>query len=221
MITPSPSPTIAVVDYGMGNLRSVAKALEHVGIVPNVTASPAEIAAAAAVILPGVGAFGDAMREMHARGVVEVVRDRAREALAGGRPFLGICLGMQVLVAGGEEAPGVAGLGVIEGSCPLMKGGPGLKIPHMGWNALRFDQRDNALFDGLDEGVFVYFVHSFHVVPDDRGLVAASTDHGGAVTAALGRGNLYATQFHPEKSQAVGLRMLTNFGRLAAPMAAV
>lgn len=213
------SPAIAVVDYGMGNLRSVEKALEHVGLSVVVTSSAAEIAAAPAVILPGVGAFGDAMREMRERGVVDVVTDRAREAVGGGRPFLGICLGMQVLVPRGDEAPGVAGLGVIGGSCPRLKGGPGLKIPHMGWNALRLDQPGNPLFEGIDEGAHVYFVHSFHVVPDDRAVVAASTDHGGVVTAALGRGNLYATQFHPEKSQAVGLRMLANFGRLASLVA--
>ncbi|MBI5154814.1 imidazole glycerol phosphate synthase subunit HisH [Candidatus Poribacteria bacterium] len=205
---------ICVVDYGMGNLRSVEKALEHEGLAACVTADAQIIETAAAVILPGVGAFGDAMAEMQSRGLVDVVRGRACEAAGGGRPFLGICLGMQVLVDGGDEDPGVEGLGVLRGSCPRLRR-EHLKVPHMGWNALKLTQADNPLFAGIGDGSYFYFVHSFHVVPQDSSAIAAVADYGGDVAAAIRVKNLYATQFHPEKSQAAGLRLLRNFGGLA------
>lgn len=207
--------SLAIVDYEMGNLRSVAKALEHLGCIPSVTKDAYAIERADAVILPGVGAFGDAMREMHRAGLVGVVRDRAREAAEGGRPFLGICLGMQVLVNEGEEDPGVPGLGVVPGACPRIVR-TDLKVPHMGWNSLVFTQPENPLFAGMASGTYVYFVHSFQVAPDDRSVAAATVDYGGTIVASLRQRNLYATQFHPEKSQLAGLTILRNFLEVAA-----
>ncbi len=206
-------PSIAIVDYGMGNLRSVEKALEHVGHHAVVTSDAAVISRADGVILPGVGAFGDAMAELRSRSILDVVRQRAIEARDGGRPFLGICLGMQVLVDRGEESGGCVGMGVIPGECNRLIR-PGLKVPHMGWNALQFTQDDCSLFSGLPSSAYVYFVHSYAVVPQQPDVVSAVVDYGGEVVAALHVGNLYATQFHPEKSQEVGLQMLANFGRL-------
>lgn len=208
---------IAVVDYGMGNLRSVEKALASLGCRVDVTRDAAAIAGAEAVLLPGVGAFGDAMRGLDQRGLTAVVRQRAEEAADGGRPFLGICLGMQVLVGEGEEDPGVAGLGVIAGTCPRLRPtSHEYKVPHMGWNSLCLSAGDGeALFSGIADGSYVYFVHSYHVCPADRSVLAAQTDYGQPVCAALARGRLFATQFHPEKSQAVGLRILANFARIA------
>jgi len=208
---------IAIVDYGMGNLRSVEKALASLGCPVEVTRDAAVLDRAEALLLPGVGAFGDAMRELDQRGLADIVRRRAEEAAGGGRPFLGICLGMQVLVGDGEEDPGVPGLGVIAGRCPRLRPtGHEYKVPHMGWNGLSLHAGDGeALFSGIAEGSFVYFVHSYHVCPTDSGVVAAETDYGQPVCAALARGRLFATQFHPEKSQAVGLRILANFARLA------
>jgi glutamine amidotransferase len=215
MTTPGGVPRIAIADYGMGNLHSVRNAFESLGARVEVTPDAAVLEAAPAVVLPGVGAFGDAMRELEARGIRDVVRARAAEALGGGRPFLGICLGMQVLVPGGEEDPGVPGLGVLDGTCPRLVR-PGRKVPHMGWNALELRQHDNALFDGLPEKAYVYFVHSYHVAPAHDRVVAATVDYDGPIVASVHAGRLYATQFHPEKSQAVGLRMLENFIALVA-----
>ncbi|MCB2153460.1 imidazole glycerol phosphate synthase subunit HisH [bacterium] len=207
--------SIAIIDYGMGNLRSVEKAFQHLGADVEIVESAEAIAAAPAVILPGVGAFGDAMKEMNARGIHDVARDRATEASKGGRPFLGICLGMQVLVDEGEEDPGIKGLGVIPGTCPRLVR-PGLKIPHMGWNSLQFTQPSNPLFEGLDKDAYVYFVHSYHVTPTDETVIAATTDYGGSIAASLRKANLFACQFHPEKSQNVGLTILKNFSEMAA-----
>jgi len=208
-------PRIAVIDYGMGNLRSVEKALERIGCDPALGADPDLISSAPAVVLPGVGAFGDAMRELEARGVAEVAKSRALEAAEGGRPFLGICIGMQILVDEGDEDPGVRGLGVVPGRAPRLER-PGLKIPHMGWNELVPTAGCIApLLEGLPQPPYVYFVHGYHVVPDDATVVSSTVDYGGAIAASLRIGNLFATQFHPEKSQAVGLQILANFARLA------
>jgi glutamine amidotransferase len=193
----------------MGNVRSVGKALERCGAAPSLTGDVGEIDAADAVLLPGVGAFGDAMRGLGERGLVEVVRARAQEAASGGRPFLGVCLGMQVLVDEGDEDPGVQGLGVIAGRAPRIVA-PGLKIPHMGWNELQV-LRPSPLLEGLEPHSYVYFVHSFHVAAEDPADVAAVADHGGPLAAVLSRGNLFATQFHPEKSQHAGMHLLGNF----------
>ena len=213
-MTDSP-PDIAVIDYGMGNLRSVEKALAHLGFHPSVTGDPAVIAQAPGVILPGVGAFGDAMSEIRRRGLLDVILDRGREALSGGRVFLGVCVGMQLLVEEGEEDPGVEGLALIPGHCPRMRPGPGFKVPHMGWNGLEFLRPECPLLAGLDPGSHTYFVHSFHVLPEDPGCVAAQVDYGHPIASVLWSGNLFATQFHPEKSQRVGLKLLENFGRIA------
>jgi glutamine amidotransferase len=206
--------SIAIVDYGMGNLRSVEKAFAQVGFPAVVTSQPSDIANADAVVLPGVGAFGDAVKELMARGILEVVRNRAAEARDGGRPFLGICLGMQILVEFGEESGGCEGLSVIEGTCPRLQR-KDLKVPHMGWNSLSIKKQDNPLFEGVGTSPYVYFVHSYAVVPSSLGVIAAVSDYGGEVVASLKAKNLFATQFHPEKSQDVGLRMLKNFGELA------
>ncbi len=208
---------IAVIDYGMGNLRSVEKALEALGARVQVTRDPDVVGAAGAVILPGVGAFGDAMRGLDVFGLTAAARRRATEAAEGGRPFLGICLGMQVLVERGDEDPDVQGLGVIRGMCPRLRPeDPQLKVPHMGWNCLRFLPGDgDRLWEGLPDPTYVYFVHSYCVAPSDPGVAAAETDYGQRFCCALARGNLFATQFHPEKSQAVGLRILRNFAALS------
>ncbi len=207
------APQIAIIDYGSGNLRSVAKALEHLSLDSVVTSDPAVIDAAPGVILPGVGAFGDAMTELTKRGIADVARARGVEASERGRPFLGVCVGMQILVDEGEEDPGVSGLGVVPGNCPRLSGGDGLKIPHMGWNCLRTNPQC-PLFQGIPDEPWVYFVHSYHVAPEDESCVAAWTEYGEKLAAVLHRGNLFATQFHPEKSQSTGLRLLANFGEL-------
>lgn len=207
---------IAIVDYGMGNLRSVEKALAHLGHAAQVTSDPDEVAAAERVILPGVGAFGAAMQHLTAAkdgrpALLEAVLEAARS----GRPFLGICLGMQLLFTESEELGRHRGLDLIPGRVSQFDfaGRPdeaALKIPHMGWNRLSL-RPDAPLFHGLDDGAMVYFVHSYYCLPDHPGVVSATADHGGPFCAALWQHNLFATQFHPEKSGAAGLRMLDNF----------
>jgi imidazole glycerol-phosphate synthase subunit HisH len=235
---------VAIVDYGMGNLRSVEKALQKLGHHAAITASPAEVRAAERVILPGVGAFGACVTNLSrpldgGESLADAVLDVARS----GRPFLGICVGMQLLFSIGEEMGTHRGLDLIPGKvvrffdcrsqladCGLpakasdTEGSslsdnpkskiqnPKLKVPHMGWNALR-QQRDCPLLCGVPDGAMVYFVHSYVCRPEDPEVVVATADHGGPFCAALGRGNLFATQFHPEKSGEVGLRMLDNFAR--------
>ena len=196
---------IAIIDYGMGNLHSAAKALEKVGAQVAVTRDPELVRQADKVVLPGVGAFGDCMGNLERYGLVPAIRETA----AAGKPLLGICLGLQMLFEGSEEDPGVPGLGIFPGQVKLIEA-PGLKIPHMGWNSLTWRQ-ESILFRGLPAGSFVYFVHSYHAVPEDASLVTAVTEYGGAVTAAVGKGNVQAVQFHPEKSGTVGLQILKNF----------
>ena len=200
---------IAIIDYGMGNLHSVEKAFSVVGAKVQVTADPDAIATADKVVLPGVGAFGECMANLQRRCLVSVIRD----ALVSGRPFLGICLGLQLLFEGSEEAPGVAGLGFFAGQVEKIKA-PGLKIPHMGWNSLEVRQ-DSPLFQPKEAERYVYFVHSYHAVPKDKSIITAVTDYGGPVTAAVGRGVVQAVQFHPEKSSAVGLAMLRAFKEMS------
>ncbi len=197
---------IAIVDYGVGNLRSAQKAFEHLGQPAVVTSDPARIAAAPAVVLPGQGAFGTCMRNLADAGLVDVVRDAARS----GRPFLGICVGMQLLFEESEESPGVRGLGVFGGRVVRFPRRPGLKVPHMGWNRLRIVKRVPALADVTD-GDYVYFVHSYHPEPTDRDVIATTTDYGVEFVSSVGRDNVYAGVFHPEKSQQVGLRLLGGF----------
>lgn len=197
---------IAVLDYGAGNLQSVLKALRFLGCEAAVTDDPDQLTKASAAILPGVGAFGDAMACLQRSGLVRPVLD----FIDSGRPFLGICLGLQLLFEGSEEAPGIAGLGVLKGAIHRIPDAPGLKIPHIGWNSLDF-QNPSALFSGLEEHPYVYFVHSYYLKAEDRQDVTATAEYGVTIDASVRRGNLFATQFHPEKSGKTGLAMLRNF----------
>ena len=200
---------IAIIDYGMGNLHSAAKALEKVGAQVAVTRDPDEVRRADKVVLPGVGAFGDCMKNLNERQLAPVIH----EVIAAGKPFLGICVGLQLLFEGSEEDPGVAGLGVFKGLVRKIVA-PGLKIPHMGWNNLEY-RTSSPLFQGLPPAAYVYFVHSYHAAPTDETCITAMTDYGGPVTAAVGRGPVPAGQFHPEKSSAVGLKILANFKEMS------
>ena len=199
---------IALVDYDAGNLHSVLKAAQTTGLDVLRTSDPRHIAAADAVILPGVGSFPACMRRLEGVGLLSPLR----EHIAAGRPFLGICLGLQLLFEWGDEAGGAPGLGVLPGRVRGIDA-PALKVPHMGWNALRFTRR-TPLFDGIEEGEYFYFVHSFHAVPADAADLVATVEYGDAVTAAVARGAVHAVQFHPEKSSRAGLRLLGNFGRI-------
>ena len=197
---------LAIVDYGVGNLRSAQKAFEHLGERAVVTSDAARIAAAPAVVLPGQGAFATCMEHLERAHLVEPVVAAARS----GRPFLGICVGMQILFDESEESPGVRGLGVFRGRVVRFPHRRDLKVPHMGWNQLRVQRRVPALADVAD-GDYVYFVHSFHPEPADRDVVATTTDYGVEFVSSVGRDNVYAGVFHPEKSQHVGLKLLGGF----------
>ncbi|SDX87908.1 imidazole glycerol phosphate synthase subunit HisH [Paenibacillus sp. CF384] len=194
---------IAIIDYGMGNLHSVSKAVERLGYEAVITADAQEIMEADGAILPGVGAFGDAMQNLQNTGLEEVTRFYA----ASGKPLLGICLGMQLLFSESEEYGQHQGLGLLPGSVIRFRGD--FKVPHMGWNKLTFKQ-GSPLFKGLEEG-HVYFVHSFHAKPQRSDDLLAITDYNGPVTAIVGRGNVYGMQFHPEKSGELGMSLLRNF----------
>jgi glutamine amidotransferase len=200
---------IAVVDSGSGNLRSVAKALERAGGAPVVTSDPEQVRRADRVVVPGQGAFRDGMRGLSARGLDDAVR----EVVRAGRPYLGICLGLQLLFEESEEHGPVRGLGLLPGRVVRFADRPGLKVPHMGWNDVHL-VRDEPLWRGLADGAHVYFVHSYYAVPAP-GLSCLEVDYGGRFCAAIRQGNVFACQFHPEKSQAVGLALLENFVRAA------
>ncbi len=207
---------IALIDAESGNLRSVARALEAVGGDVTVTQDAEVVADAEQVVLPGVGAFGDTMATLSKHGLVAPLRIR----LAAERPFLGICLGMQVLFDGSDEDPSVEGLGVLPGRvhrlAPVgVEQDTRYKVPHMGWNALQLTTRarDNRLFRSVQEGAYVYFCHSYHCVPEDTDLSLAVVSYGGDVVAAVGSGSIWGVQFHPEKSQKVGLELLADFVR--------
>jgi glutamine amidotransferase len=207
---------IAVIDNGICNLRSVTNALEAVGAQVKVVQTPAELAAAGAngLVLPGVGALRDCVASLRATGLAGSVR----EWIAADRPFLGVCLGMQALFEHSEEgaAGGTEGLGIFPGRVVRFRRPAEFKIPHMGWNEVRFTQPESPLRAGLEiAGESFYFVHSFHCVPSDPSLVLAECDYSGVFTAAIGRGRCFATQFHPEKSQAKGLRIYRNFASVA------
>jgi glutamine amidotransferase len=197
---------IAIIDYGMGNLRSVQKALERVGARAEVTGDPDRIHHADRVILPGVGAFRDAIAELRRTGLDQAFV----EAVQAGKPCLGVCLGLQLLFDVSEEDGLHAGLGLIAGRVVRFEPRPGLKIPHMGWNSLRIRHRPPE-FEGLGESPFVYFVHSYHARPDDPSVIAAEADYPDPFPAAVWRDNLLACQFHPEKSQAAGLGIYERF----------
>ena len=199
---------IAIVDYGMGNLRSVSKALERVGCATALAETPEAVMGAEKLVVPGVGAFGDAMKELERKGLVGPIREYARS----GRPLMGICLGMQVFFESSEEDPGIEGLCLLRGTVRRFTDA-GLKIPHMGWNSLAV-RKGSRLLAGLGESPHVYFVHSYYVAPEDEGVAAAMSAYGERFTAAVETGNLVGTQFHPEKSQATGLRILGNFASM-------
>jgi imidazole glycerol-phosphate synthase subunit HisH len=196
---------IAVLDYGIGNLRSAEKALQHLGVDAALTTDPAVARNASGVVLPGVGAFGRCMEQLRESGLEPVVH----EAVEAGKPFLGICIGMQMLFDASEEAPGVKGLGIISGDVRRLTV-TSERLPHMGWNTLQI-RTGSMLFDGIDDGSWLYFVHSYAPVPADEAVTAATTEYGGTVVAAVEQGRVWATQFHPEKSAANGLRLLQNF----------
>lgn len=195
---------IAVLDYGIGNLRSAQKALEHVGADAVLTDDPATAAAADAVVLPGVGAFGACMDALRSSGLEPAVRD----AVASGRPFIGICVGMQMLFDSSEEDPSATGLGIIPGRVRFIP--EGVTRPQMQWNRLHVTSPD-PMFDGLGDDPWMYFVHSLHGVPDDPSDVVATVRYGSDLNVAFRRGNVFAVQFHPEKSAAAGLGLLANF----------
>ena len=200
---------IVIVDYGMGNLRSVQKAFEHVGHAADITGDPARVATAKKLVVPGIGAFRDAIGRLRETGLA----DAAVAHATAGKPFLGVCLGLQLLFDESLEGGCYPGLGVLPGRVVPFPTGQGVKVPHMGWNTLRLTQPACPLFAGLPAEPAVYFVHGYYAEPADRDL-AATADHPTPVCAAVWRGNVYATQFHPEKSQDVGLRMLKNFAEL-------
>jgi imidazole glycerol-phosphate synthase subunit HisH len=206
-------PKIAVLDYGIGNLRSAQKALERMGAAALLTADPDLIDRADGVVLPGVGAFGACLDALRTASLEPVVH----RAVDSGRPFLGICIGMQMLFDRSEEDPEARGLGIIPGTVCWIP--PGVKRPQMQWNTLKVLHPDEPLLADLGSDPWVYFVHSFHGVPDDSSLVAATCDYGVPLTAAVRSGNVFATQFHPEKSGAVGLHLLANFTALVADVA--
>lgn len=197
---------IAIIDYDAGNLGSVEKAFAYLGKKAFVTRSADEILKADRVVLPGVGAFGDAMEKLDRYGLVQVIR----KSVESGQPFLGICLGLQLLFEKSEESPGVAGLGILEGEIVRIPAAEGLKIPHIGWNSLHI-REGAALFAGIPKEAYVYFVHSYYLKAKNESEVAASADYGVRLHASVERENLFACQFHPEKSGEVGLGILKNF----------
>ena len=196
----------AIIDYDAGNLKSVEKALQALGEETVITRDREEILAADRVILPGVGAFGDAMEKLHQYGLVEIIRQVVQK----GTPFLGICLGLQLLFEESEESQGVPGLGILKGKIRRIPNTPGLKIPHMGWNSLTL-RPGTRMFSGLGEEPYVYFIHSYYLEAADSEIVAASADYGVVIHAAVETGNVFACQFHPEKSSDTGLQILKNF----------
>jgi glutamine amidotransferase len=199
---------IAVIDYGMGNLRSVTNAFRRLGADMAITRDESVIRKAAALVLPGVGAFGKCVENLKSFGLFDLLKKQIGE----GKPYLGICLGMQVLLESSEESPGTAGLGVIKGRVVRFRGA--MKIPHMGWNSVEI-RKPSAIFDSVPGGSYFYFVHSYYAEPEES-ATATVTDYGTTFASSLQRDNIFACQFHPEKSQAAGLRLLSNFVRLCA-----
>ena len=195
---------IAIIDYGVGNLFSVEKAFASIGEDVKVTGEAEDLRSADKLVLPGVGAFGDCMKNLEATGLIPVIM----EQIANKKPLLGICVGLQILFEGSEESPGAKGLGIFKGMVKKIHA-DNLKIPHMGWNAISF--KNSNIFNDLKQKAYFYFVHSYHAVPKDNEVVVATTDYGEVLTAAIARNNIYATQFHPEKSGDVGLQILKNF----------
>jgi glutamine amidotransferase len=199
---------VVVVDYGMGNLKSVLNAFAKLGAEVAVSGDPRAVEDASAIVVPGVGAFGRCMENLEERGLAPAIRDHLRRK----KRYLGICLGMQVLFESSEEAPGVKGLGVIRGNVPRFTGS--MKVPHMGWNSITI-RKESPILKGVAPGDFFYFVHSYYCAPDDRSVIATTTDYDGPFASSVDTGSLFACQFHPEKSQRVGLTLLKNFLALA------
>ena len=193
---------IAIIDYGAGNLHSVKNALDYIGAECEITSSSEKILEADAVILPGVGAFGDCMRSLEKAGLIDVVKTAAKS----GKPFLGICLGLQLMFEESEETPGVKGLGIFKGKVVKIPD-CGLKIPHMGWNSIKLE-KESRLFE---DNSFVYFVHSYYIQPEDKSIVSASAEYGTKLDVAVESGNVFAAQFHPEKSGEEGMKILRKF----------
>jgi glutamine amidotransferase len=199
---------ITIIDYGMGNLRSAQKAFEFIGFDAQITGSKNTIAAAEKIVLPGVGAFADAMMQLNSSGISEIIKQKT----ADGTPFLGICLGMQLLFDKSYEGGEFEGLGLIKGEVKRFNVPKEYKVPHMGWNNLKINK--NPLFDGLSGDIYTYFVHSYHAAAAEADAVIATSEYGIEFTAAVCRDNIFATQFHPEKSGDTGLKMLKNFAKL-------
>ena len=197
---------IAIIDYDAGNIKSVEKALLSIGETPVLTRDPEVILQADHIILPGVGSFGDAMENLNKFGLIDVIHEAINRKI----PFLGICLGLQLLFESSEETPGVAGLGILKGKIVRIPEGPGLKIPHMGWNSLNV-RKGAALFKVLEKEPYVYFVHSYYLQAEDPKIVAATAEYGVTIHASVEKENVFACQFHPEKSSKTGLAILKNF----------
>lgn len=195
-----------IIDYDAGNIESVRKALQYLGEDPVLTRNGEEILQADRIILPGVGAFGDAMEKLHHYGLTEVLKKAVKQGI----PFLGICLGLQLLFESSEESPGVEGLSLLPGRILRIPSGEGLKIPHIGWNSLSYPSQ-GTLFEGIREDAYVYFVHSYYLKAENEAIVKAVTDYGVPIHAAVEKDNLFGCQFHPEKSSETGLKILENF----------
>ena len=197
---------VAIIDYDAGNIKSVQKAIEYLGEEVIITREPEVILNASRVILPGVGAFGDAMEKLHKYNLVDVIKEVVKREI----PFLGICLGLQLLFETSDETPGVQGLGILKGKIKRIPDHGELKIPHIGWNSLSFPNK-GRLYEGISEESYVYFVHSYYLDAEDKDIVVATTEYGTTIHASVEQGNVFACQFHPEKSSSVGLKILDNF----------
>ena len=200
---------ITVVDYGMGNLRSVAKALEKVGLDAKISSNPEDIKNSKAIVVPGVGAFGDAVHNLKRLNLFNEIKNHIEK----GKPYLGICLGLQLLFEYGYEFGSHRGLGVFKGKVVRFEEKEGYKIPHMGWNQIH-KKKESKMFSGIDEGEFFYFVHSFYAIPEEKSIISSTTDYITDFCSAVEKDNVWAVQFHPEKSQKVGLKLLSNFKEL-------
>ena len=201
---------VAIIDYDAGNIKSVQKAIEYLGEEVIITRDAEVILNASRVILPGVGAFGDAMEKLHKYNLVDVIREVVKREI----PFLGICLGLQLLFETSDETPGVQGLGILKGKIKRILDNGELKIPHIGWNSLSFPNK-GRLYEGIPQESYVYFVHSYYLDAEDKDIVVATTEYGTTIHASVEQGNVFACQFHPEKSSSVGLKILDNFLKIS------
>lgn len=201
---------VAIIDYDAGNIKSVQKAIEYLGEEVIITRDAEVILNASRVILPGVGAFGDAMEKLHKYNLVDVIREVVKREI----PFLGICLGLQLLFETSDETPGVQGLGILKGKIKRIPDNGELKIPHIGWNSLSFPNK-GRLYEGIPQESYVYFVHSYYLDAEDKDIVVATTEYGTTIHASVEQGNVFACQFHPEKSSSVGLKILDNFLKIS------